>query len=78
MSPQSLLYTPVDLLQSAPHEGAPSANGEGAERRAALVVLGGVFVAMLLVMGVALQGVRKPPCPAPGAAAPAATCTARA
>ncbi len=56
MSPHSLLHTPVDLLRSAPHEATQSSSGEGRERRAALIALGGVALVMLAVVVVALQG----------------------
>lgn len=79
MSPQSLLYTPVDLLQSAPHGGEQASSGEGRERRAALVVLGGLALVMVAVLAIALQGARKAPCAgatAHGATPPA--CSVRA
>lgn len=71
MSPQSLLYTPVELLQSTP--GRAAAGAEGA-RRAALVVLGGTLLVALVVALIALTGAPRPACPDAAAADGARTC----
>ncbi len=72
MSPQSLLYTPVELLQRAPAEGAEAASAERRERWLVRVVIGCLAAMVLGVAAVAwFASTHRPAC-AEAAPSPAA------
>lgn len=74
MSPNSMLYTPIELLRSAPADDVEAACAARQERRTLRVAAGLLVVVVMLVLGsVALAWAGGGPAPCAGKA-----CTARA